>query len=254
MLKECNNHDLATKNIDEKYFLFYQVWKELTERKTLDSYQYRIMNSLDALRELNDVIGYKLNQYYNTNHNINECKAETKELIIKDGVIEKYYPCVWQQLVAHLSEKTETDAQQRALKYQIEYSYNILCQDYFKHLIDELGIAINDGNKAKIVELANMVISNCASRGWSTLALHGLSDILNESKLEQTKWEIFKNRLLTTTDENYYVYIPLKVKVKVTGAQPRGIAMDKVYNEIRDMGIVLKSKSDILDEIGRAHV
>ena len=49
MLKECNNQDLDRNEISGKYYLFFQVWKELTERKTLDSYQYRIMNSLEAL-------------------------------------------------------------------------------------------------------------------------------------------------------------------------------------------------------------
>ena len=70
MLKECNNQDLDRNEISGKYYLFFQVWKELTERKTLDSYQYRIMNSLEALSELSVVIGYKLNRFYNTNHMI----------------------------------------------------------------------------------------------------------------------------------------------------------------------------------------
>ena len=43
MLKECNNQDLDRNEISGKYYLFFQVWKELTERKTLDSYQYRII-------------------------------------------------------------------------------------------------------------------------------------------------------------------------------------------------------------------
>lgn len=67
MLKGHNNQELDNKGIDSKYYLLFQVWKELTERKTLDSYQYRIMNSLEALRELSSVIGYKLNRYNNTN-------------------------------------------------------------------------------------------------------------------------------------------------------------------------------------------
>ena len=36
MLKECNNQDLDRNEISGKYYLFFQVWKELTERKTLD--------------------------------------------------------------------------------------------------------------------------------------------------------------------------------------------------------------------------
>ena len=53
-----------------------------------------------------------------------------------------------------------------------------------------------------------MLISNCATRGWSTLALHNLVDILYDSKTDLTKWGILKNRLLNSTAENYCIYIP----------------------------------------------
>ena len=190
MLKECNNQDLDRNEISGKYYLFFQVWKELTERKTLDSYQYRIMNSLEALSELSVVIGYKLNRFYNTNHNIDECKAETKEIIGTDQVIKMHYPNIWRQLMAHLSEKSETDAQQRALRYQIEYSYNILSEHYFEYLIDDLETEIENSDKENIIKKTSMLISNCATRGWSTLALHNLVDILYDSKTDLTKWGI----------------------------------------------------------------
>lgn len=32
MLKECNNQDLDRNEISGKYYLFFQVWKELTEK------------------------------------------------------------------------------------------------------------------------------------------------------------------------------------------------------------------------------
>ena len=248
MLKECNNQDLDRNGIDNKYYLFFQVWKELTERKTLDSYQYRIMNSLEALSELSVVIGYKLNRYYNTNHNIDECKEETKEIIGTDQVIKKHYPNIWRLLQKHLSEKSETDAQQRALRYQIEYSYNILSEHYFKYLIDDLESDIENSAQENIVKKTNMLISNCATRGWSTIALHNLVDILYDSKTDLSKWGILKNRLLDSTAENYCIYIPLRLNLKVTGSQSKTVAMQKVYTEIKDMGIVLKTKDEIIAE------
>ena len=248
MLKECNDQDLDRNEISGKYYLFFQVWKELTERKTLDSYQYRIMNSLEALSELSVVIGYKLNRFYNTNHNIDECKAETKEIIGTDQVIKMHYPNIWRQLMAHLSEKSETDAQQRALRYQIEYSYNILSEHYFEYLIDDLETEIENSDKENIIKKTSMLISNCATRGWSTLALHNLVDILYDSKTDLTKWGILKNRLLNSTAENYCIYIPLRLKLKVTGSQSKTVAMQKVHNEITDMGIALKTKPQLLSE------
>lgn len=72
----------------KSFIFFFQVWKELTERKTLDSYQYRVMNSLDVLKELNNVISGTLNGMYTTNHNIDDCKAEAQEIIGTDSVIK----------------------------------------------------------------------------------------------------------------------------------------------------------------------
>ena len=88
MLKGHNNQELDNKGIDSKYYLLFKFGRKLTEEENLDSYQYRIMNSLEALRELSSVIGYKLNRYNNTNHNIEECKAETREIICTDPLLE----------------------------------------------------------------------------------------------------------------------------------------------------------------------
>lgn len=138
MIKNCNNSALTEKNIDEKYFLFYQVWKELTDSRTLDTYQYRIMNTLSALQELCLVIVQRLNRYHNSNHNIEECKAETLQIIKNDSVMQEFYPIIWRRLIAHLSEKVDTEAQQRALRYQIEYCYNYIRESYIKTLVESL--------------------------------------------------------------------------------------------------------------------
>ena len=72
MIKTCNNADLENREIAEQYYLLYQVWKELTEARTLDSYQYKVMNTLSALRELNTVVEQYLKHYHNSLENINK--------------------------------------------------------------------------------------------------------------------------------------------------------------------------------------
>lgn len=248
MIKECNNHELDEKGIDSKYYLFYQVWKELTGKKTMDSYQYHIMNSLEALRELDMVIGQRLNRYHSTNHNIDECKAETIEIIGRDRVIRKYYPCIWSQLMTHLASTAETDAKQRALKYQIEYSYGILRDNYLQFLINELEEDLENSNKTNIINKTDMLISNCVSNGWSTLALANMVDILNDSKVDGTKWNTFKNRLLMSDEENYCVFIPVRINLKSTRSQTRQVALEKMYKEILEMGITTKTKDEICSE------
>lgn len=49
MKKKLNNDDLDERDVDTKYYLFYQIWSELTDEKTLDTYQFKIMNTISAL-------------------------------------------------------------------------------------------------------------------------------------------------------------------------------------------------------------
>lgn len=123
MKSSTNDRELIGKNIDDKYILLYQVWKELTDFRTLDSYQYRIMNTLSAMNELADVLNSRLSRMHNSNHNIDECKAETMSIVKGDPVFKDNYLIYWNAIIDHLSGKTETDAQQRALRYQLEYIY-----------------------------------------------------------------------------------------------------------------------------------
>ena len=86
MTKNCNDLDLTGNGVDSKFILFYQLWKELTDKRTLDSYQFRIMNTLSVLKELKKVIEQRLKRYHNSNHNIDECKKEA-QAIIKDDLV-----------------------------------------------------------------------------------------------------------------------------------------------------------------------
>lgn len=245
MIKNCNNSALTEKNIDEKYFLFYQVWKELTDSRTLDTYQYRIMNTLSALQELCLVIVQRLNRYHNSNHNIEECKAETLRIIKNDSVMQEFYPIIWRRLIAHLSEKMDTEAQQRALRYQIEYCYNYIRETYIKTLVESLESDIENANERNIIVKANQVVSNCASLGWSTTVLHGLINTLNGSKTDTEKWVDFKTRILSLQRDRYHILMPLKVRVNSAPRQSNETAEKKVIDEIIDMGIEVKTSEEI---------
>ena len=47
MLKGTNNEKLIGSGLKEEHLLFYQIWKELTESKTFDTYQYKSVNILN---------------------------------------------------------------------------------------------------------------------------------------------------------------------------------------------------------------
>ena len=89
MLKGSNNSQLKHINIQDIYIPFYQIWQELFDSRTLDVYQYRVMNSLYALIELESVILKTIEGLYITDHNIDVCR---EELIYskRDSVFVKY--------------------------------------------------------------------------------------------------------------------------------------------------------------------
>lgn len=103
MKKSFNNVDLNEKNVDPKYFLFYQLWLELTDEKTLDTYQFKIMNTISALEELKKVLIQRLNRYHSDNKNIEECSKELIQLVGRDYVLKEQYPIIKNRLLSHLS-------------------------------------------------------------------------------------------------------------------------------------------------------
>ena len=52
MLSGSNDEKLTNKKGDLKVVPFYQVWQELVHVQTLDVYQYRVLTSFSALKEL----------------------------------------------------------------------------------------------------------------------------------------------------------------------------------------------------------
>lgn len=244
MKNSTNDVELLQRNLNEKYLVLYQVWKELTDFRTLDTYQYRVMNSLSAIRELVDVLNNRLRRIHTTNHNINECKSETLDIIKSDPVLKKYYFTYWNVLISHLGASVETDAQQRAMRYQLEYIYNQIATDYFEKLVEELEESLNNNAVWEIVENANRVISNCVNRGWSTTALFDFADILVDSKNDGTKWVIFKNKILKKLPDEYHVLIPLKVRIIAKKVTHESVE-EKLIENIKSLGINVLSVDEI---------
>lgn len=244
-----NDADLIRKNVDEKYIVFFQVWRELTDYRTLDSYQYRIMNSLSSINELAEVLSDRLRRAYNSNHNIDECKAETKSILKEDPVLKNAYTTYWNAAVNHLSDKTDTDAQQRALRYQLEYIYNHVAPEYFEKLVNALEMNISEGNVKEIISNTNRVISNCVTRGWSPRALFHLADILQNSRSDASKWSTFKAKLLKSQPEKYHVFIPLKLRVA-----PNKLSYTDVIENIVEMGVNVYGVEEIKEKYVYMHI
>lgn len=249
MKSYTNDVELSQRSIDSKYWVLYQVWKELTDFRTLDSYQYRIMNSLSAISELVNVLNNRLCRIDASNHNIDECKSETMAIIKEDYVLKKYYYSYWSILISHLNGKTETDAQQRALRYQLEYIYNQIAVGYFEKLVDELEKSLEDGDADSIIKNANQVVSNCVTRGWSATALYDFADILIDSQVDDTKWNIFKEKVLKSQPDEYHVLIPLRVRIIANRATHES-QEEKLIDNIKGLGIAVLNVETLTEMYG----
>jgi len=248
MTKNCNDLDLTGNRVDSKFILFYQLWKELTDKRTLDSYQFRVMNTLSILEELRKVIEQRLKRYHNSNNNIDECKKEAQGIIKEDMVLQQYYPIIKNRLLSHLSEKTESDSQQRALLIQLDYSLHILKQNYFEKLVNYVEYSINNHNISAIMKSTNQLISRCLDRGWSADALNQVIATLKDSENNSNQWDEFKEKLLGNNQVEYHILIPLKSRAINTPGQSKETAKQKVLDEIVDMGIETREKPAILNE------
>ena len=246
MLKNTNNHELAELGIDEKFFLFYQIWKELTDGRTVDSYRYRIMNTLSGLRELNDVIQLRLNGAHSTNHNVDECRVECAEIIAEDPVVKVHHYSIRCSLLRHLNKKATTNSELNALRYQIDYAYERLSENYSSRLLDELEAGINSFDEKRIAQCARICVSNFVSDGWSTPALKSLVDMLHGSLGDPSKWDSFRSTLLDSKSCRYRVYIPLKLQYRHSSKLNREAVSGIVRDAINEMGFEIATKEEAL--------
>lgn len=248
MLSHNNNADLDAIGVDRKYQLLFQVWKELTASYTIDTYQYRIMNSLSALRELGEVIDLQLVGIYPNARNVDECRTECLQLVKHDEVMKNHYLAVWKSLVRHLGKKASERVELRALRHQIDYSYDKLAPGYLTHVFGDLEQAISIGDAARIVKTTGVLVSNCASRGWSTPSLRHAIDILKHSSSDQRAWSRFRGALLSTAPKRYRVYIPIALNYRPSGNLDRTALARLVRAQIENMGLHVTTKAAATEE------
>ena len=91
MLKGNNDQQLSAQNIYECAIPFYQIWQELVSEKTLDVYQYRVLNSLNALKEFVEVMKKTIKGLFNSDANVEACKEEILDILKKDRILRKHY-------------------------------------------------------------------------------------------------------------------------------------------------------------------
>ena len=89
MLSGSNDSKLTSQQVDPKVVPLYQVLQELVHVQTLDVYQYRVLTSFSALKELLSVIKKTQQGLFTTDDNIDACRLETLYILKQDKALKK---------------------------------------------------------------------------------------------------------------------------------------------------------------------
>lgn len=241
MLKDKNNDKLTNRGVEEQFHLFYQLWSELLCSKTLDTYQYRVFYSINALKELMEVIENRLNGFYQTNDNVEVCRKECLELVKNDYILKTCYIHEYSLLLKYLGKKRETPAEQKTLKHQIRIMMEKVQSNYFDYLASSLYEAISLNNGSLVVSLTNILVSYCINIGWSTKALENKLHVFRTNYTPEEKWTAFINSINHGAQSEYCILINLFLKSSV-------LNMEQITEILADFDVLTKDYPTLCTE------
>jgi len=214
MLKNYNDDYFNKKGLHKKGIIFFiQRWLEIFEPKTLDTYQYPMVNVIVGMQEYIDVIDKTLDGSFSTGANVQACQAELLRIFKEDDITFKYAKGLRGRLINHLSKTLKRDDKAGLLraKSEIKYSLKIIEPQYQDWLMDELyeNIITDDLEKIQFhtKSLSSFTIYNgWTARGASKLVsrVFGNCSDLNFDNI----WNCFKDEL--NKQHDYTAYINLK--------------------------------------------
>lgn len=255
MLARSNNARLQRYHkIDNEYVFFYQRWQEMLDGRTLDMYQYNILNSYVACMELYDVIEKTMSGLFTSRQNIDDCKEETLSIVKSDAILEKHNRTLKTMLLRILGSKIDGKSRGESsddkngaqyislnrLKYQLKTPIRQLETSYLAYIMDALKESIDALDYSKVESCANVLISQCVFNGWSAKGLFQLVDCFTGDKSSAEKWEEFRNRIMDHPCKSYEVYYSLKIETAP------GLNANNIREIIRTLGLRTELGEQIL--------
>ena len=244
MLKGTNNQKLIDAGLKEEHILFYQVWKELTENKTFDTYQYKSVNVLNGMRELmHDIKSYLVGTTYTT-HTVTAMCGELLFLLKQDFVMTDAFPSLKNRLLQSLAKNYDSPSQLKGLLYQLQYCYSELVKDYDAELTKKLAESIEEQTN-KQCQLTAQFISRCVDLGWSVKALSGKVDALKHEQTKDNSIEDYLSKIINAKKQMYAVFSPFRLKVSAKEGMTKEEARAAVIFQLSTFGIEVKSGAQI---------
>ena len=244
MLKGTNNERLIGSGLKEEHLLFYQIWKELTESKTFDTYQYKSVNILNGICELVHDIESYLDGNTHTMHTIDAMREELLALIKRDSVMVGEFPSLRNRLLQSLSKKLDSTSRLKGLWYQLKYVYSKLESAYDEALTKKLVEAIETGADTQY-QLTAQYISRCVDMGWFVKALSTKADTLKQEPARSKGIDSFLFKLIKAQKQNFSVFAPFRLKVVPKDGKSKEEYREAVIRHLSSFGIEVKTGIEI---------
>ena len=255
MLVKSNDARLQRyQKINNEYIFFYQRWQEMLESRTLDMYQYNILNSYVACMELYEVIEKTMSGLFTSRQNIDDCKEETLSIVKSDEILEKHNRPLKIMLLRILGSKIDGKSRGESsddkngaqyislnrLKHQLKTPIRQLETSYLAYIMAALKESIDALDNSKVESCANVLISQCVFNGWSAKGLFQLVDCFTGDKNSAEKWEEFRSRIMDHPCKSYEVYYSLKIETAP------GLDANNIRGTIRVLGLRTELGEQIL--------
>lgn len=257
MLSGNNNIPLIRyQNINEEYVFFIQRWREILESKTLDMYQYNILNSCVACDEFADVIEKTLNGVFTSRQNVDDCKAEALEIVKEDFILEKHNKPLKNTLLRVLSSRIDSKSKSENLddkngnfytslnriKFQLKDPLRQLKRQFLEYILEDLKEAIDNSDNEIVNTCIGALVSQCIFQGWSAKGLTNLSQFFETTESSTIKWQKFSEKIKSDTLVNFEIYCSVKIESR------RGLSIDEVKDTISSIGLEIINGSEIIQQ------
>ena len=257
MLSGNNNIPLIRyQNINEEYVFFTQRWREILESKTLDMYQYNILNSCVACDEFADVIEKTLNGVFTSRQNVDDCKAEALEIVKEDFILEKHNKPLKNTLLRVLSSRIDSKSKSENLddkngnfytslnriKFQLKDPLRQLKRQFLEYILEDLKEAIDNSDNEIVNTCIGALVSQCIFQGWSAKGLTNLSQFFETTESSTIKWQKFSEKIKSDTLVNFEIYCSVKIESR------RGLSIDEVKDTISSIGLEIINGSEIIQQ------
>lgn len=242
MIKQYDDNKLASFGIEQKKFLFCQVWKELTDKRTFDSYQYKLFNVVDGTKELIHNIERFLENLVTTTHSIDAVTGELIKEIKRDYVLLNKFNGLKNSMLSTLGSKYVTNSNYKAYLYKMKFYLHELEMVYDDTLIDCLCDSIDTADSDNIIKLTSIFISRCVNQGWSARALYNKIDS-NSDDIKN-----FLKKIYNFQEQNYAVIFPFRLSILPPTGKTKDESRAYVIEQMKKFNILVYAKEKLAEE------